>query len=141
MKLLLRRFEFTDESTIGELLINDVFTCYTLEDVVRTGPKVYGKTAIPEGVYRVIIDYSHKYKRLMPHILTVPGFTGIRIHSGNTADHTEGCILVGWTKGKDFVGQSKDAFNALYPKIEKAFLAKEDIFITVTRFPEMLVPA
>lgn len=118
MKLTVKRFEFNPNFTVGKLYIDDVYQCFTLEDVVRKGPKVDGKTAIPAGTYTVIVDHSSRFDRDMPHILDVPGFTGVRIHSGNTSADTEGCILVGntWTGG-DFVGNSKLAFNALFKKI------------------------
>ena len=120
MKLVLQRKVVSEVSTIGELSIDGKFECYTLEDVVRTGPKVPGKTAIPAGDYKVIIDKSTRFKRDMPHVLDVPGFDGVRIHSGNTDADTEGCPLLGRTKGKDFVGESKLAFDAFIPKLQVA---------------------
>lgn len=119
MNLNLKRIEFTDDSTIGELSIDGTFECYTLEDKVRP-VKVKGLTAIPAGDYEVIINYSARFKRQLPLLLNVPGFDGIRIHTGNTSKDTEGCILVGKTKGKDFIGLSKAAFNALFEKMKKA---------------------
>jgi hypothetical protein len=118
MKLVLKRFEYANTYTIGKLYIDDIYQCYTLEDVVRKGPKVDGKTAIPAGTYSVIVDHSNRFNRDLPHILDVPGFTGVRIHSGNTSADTEGCILVGttWTGG-DFISNSKLAFDALFKKI------------------------
>jgi hypothetical protein len=121
LKLALKRIDFTPNSTIGELSIDGVFECYTLEDVVRaSGVKVDGQTAIPEGTYKVIVDFSNRFQRFMPHILDVPGFEGIRIHAGNEAKDTEGCILLGRTKGKDFIGESKLAVQAFYPKLQAA---------------------
>jgi hypothetical protein len=124
---LIRRW-FTDKSTIGELFIEDVFFCYTLEDKVRE-EKIKGKTAIPYGTYKVVIDLSNRFQRLMPHILDVPNFEGIRIHSGNTDKDTEGCIIVGMTKSKDFVGQSREAFNSLF---EELTTTEEEITIEIT---------
>lgn len=101
MNLRLTRTRFGPNSTLGELTITsakgagDSFTCWTLEDQVRTGPKVPGATAIPEGSYDVVITMSARFKRRMPLLLDVPNFSGIRIHAGNTAADTEGCILVG----------------------------------------------
>ncbi len=117
MKLDLIRKWFTDISTIGELYINDEFFCYTLEDKVREG-KVYGKTAIPYGKYDVIITYSPRFKQNMPLLVNVPNFEGVRIHTGNTANDTEGCILVGKSKGYDFIGGSRNAFNELMERIK-----------------------
>jgi hypothetical protein len=119
MKLTLLRKEFTQKSTIGSLLIDDQFFCFTLEDVVREGDKVNGQTAIPFGIYKVIIDFSNRFKKDMPHILDVPNFEGIRIHSGNTDADTEGCILLGFTKQRDFIGNSRLAFDAFFPKLQQ----------------------
>ena len=121
MLIEVKRFEFKYTHTIGKLYIDGVYECYTLEDVVRNGSKVIGKTAIPTGEYKVIIDASTRFKQDMPHILDVPNFTGVRIHSGKTSAHTEGCILVGTTwSGKDFIGNSRVAFNKLFEKLKKA---------------------
>lgn len=121
MELLLQRMWETNDSTIGELYIDGVFECYVLEDVVRApGVKVDNATAIPAGTYKVVIDMSTRFGRLMPHILDVPMFEGIRIHSGNVSADTEGCLLVGKVKGQDDVEQSKVAFEAFFPKLQAA---------------------
>jgi hypothetical protein len=120
IKLTLKRIVFYDDCTIGELYLNGEFECLTLEDTVRRGPKVYGKTAIPIGEYRVILDYSNRFKVILPHLLNVPQFEGIRIHPGNTAQDTEGCILVGRIRNGHTIEQSRLAFNSLYPKLEAA---------------------
>jgi len=93
MLIEVKRFEFKDTHTIGKMYIDGVYECYTLEDAVRNGAKVMGKTAIPTGEYKIIIDASVRFKQDMPHILNVPNFTGVRIHAGNTSAHTDGCIL------------------------------------------------
>lgn len=131
MKLTLPRTDFDAESTIGTLYVDGKFECYTLEDAVRDGPKVYGKTAIPVGTYEVRITYSNHFKRDLPLLMDVPGFEGVRIHPGNTADDTEGCILVGRTKAIDRINNSRDAFDSLYAKILAAWFRKEPITITV----------
>jgi len=92
--------------TIGRVFIDGQRFCESMEDQDRgltqdmplkeiRKRKVYGETAIPKGKYRVTMTYSQKYKRMMPEVHDVPGFSGIRIHSGNTAQHTYGCILFG----------------------------------------------
>jgi hypothetical protein len=130
--ITLTRKEFTEVSTIGDLVFDD-FTCYTLEDMTREpGVKIAGATAIPEGRYRVVIDQSNRFKRAMPHILDVPGFDGIRIHAGNTSKDTEGCLLLGFTKGKDFVGESRLAFNQFFDKLYMA-LRNDEVWITIER--------
>lgn len=121
MKLKIVRDTFTDKSTIGSLYIDDVFVCYTLEDVVREdGVKIYGETAIPDGIYSVTLSWSNRFKRVLPLIYNQPDlsvqsegvrFDGIRIHAGNTDKDTHGCPLVGFTKSKDFIGNSRKAFG------------------------------
>ncbi len=111
MEIKIVRDTFTDKTTIGKMYIDGTFFCDTLEDKVRD-KKIQGQTAIPKGTYDTIIDYSNRFKKNMPHILDVPNFEGIRIHSGNTAENTDGCILLGQRSGKDFVGNSKNTFNA-----------------------------
>src|SRR5574343_976097 len=95
MKLELIRHAIKDTYTIGKLFIDGTYFCDTLEDYVRAGEKVFGKTAIPTGTYDVQITYSNRFKQPMPLLIDVPGFSGIRIHPGNTAEDTHGCILVG----------------------------------------------
>ena len=99
MNLLLLRRDFTDKSTIGLLYVGQVFQCYALEDPDRKledgGEKIPGKTAIPRGKYRIIIDWSNRFKRELPRLLDVPNYVGVRIHPGNGPDDTEGCILPG----------------------------------------------
>jgi hypothetical protein len=121
MLIEVKRFEFKDTYTVGKMYVDGLYECYTLEDVVRNGTKVIGKTAIPTGEYKVIIDASTRFKQDMPHILDVPDFTGVRIHAGNTSADTEGCILLGttWTGG-DFIGNSKLAYNKFFKKLQQA---------------------
>ena len=88
--------------------------------MVRKGAKVNGQTAIPTGTYNLIINHSNRFNRDLPLLENVPNFTGVRIHAGNTSAHTEGCILVGTTwSGKDFIGNSRVAFNKLFEKLKK----------------------
>jgi len=104
MILELQRKWFTDKSTIGELLINDEYECVTLEDPERD-EKIPGITAIPRGFYPVIITYSNRFQKRMPLLKDVPNFTGIRIHTGNKAEDTEGCILVGRSRATDWISK------------------------------------
>lgn len=142
MELEVRRKQFTDKSTIGELLVNGDFYCYTLEDVdrglIKTQPiteiaqkKLFGVTAIPLGKYDLSMTYSNRFKQYMPQVLNVPCFEGVRIHSGNTSEHTEGCLLVGKTKAENFIGESKKTFSQLMI-ILKSVEKKEKITITYT---------
>ena len=130
MEIQVTRNEFTDQSTIGEMYVDGTFECYTLEDVVRP-VKTKGITAIPAGSYEVVVSFSERFQRPLPLLLHVPNFDGVRIHPGNTDRDTEGCILVGKTKERDFIGASKLAFEALFEKIQAA-LQRDKIFIHIT---------
>jgi hypothetical protein len=108
MKLTLKRNFKGPDYTIGKLYIDGHYFCDTLEDTVRpTGKKVAGKTAIPAGDYKVIKSYSPRFKKVLPEILNVPNFTGVRIHAGNTAKDTDGCVLLGLNKTKGAVLDSQ----------------------------------
>ena len=140
MELVLKRIAKKKDYTIGNLYINGDFFCNTLEDVVRIQPgaslsecrrlKVQTKTAIPYGTYTLTIDMSMKYKKRMPRLLNVPAFEGIRIHSGNTAADTDGCILVGLNRVKGKVINSRETFNKLMAILEPA-VANEGATITI----------
>ena len=119
MKLRLNRTTKTDQSTIGTLSVDGVFQCYTLEDVERD-TKVFGETAIPKGIYEIQLTQSPRFKRILPLLIGVPNYSGVRIHPGNTAKDTEGCILVGTSVGKDFIGASVLAFNELFKTLQSA---------------------
>jgi len=127
MEIKIKRLHRTEHSTIGELSIDGVFECFTLEDKERE-VKIKGETAIAKGTYQVIINRSNRFKKLLPLLLNVPNFEGIRIHSGNSNHDTEGCILVGRTRSQDFIGQSRKAFDRLFKKMQKA----ENITITIS---------
>ena len=129
MKLKLIRDTFTDKSTIGKLYIDDVYFCETLEDVVRA-IKIPNETAIYNGIYEVIIDPSDRFKRLMPHILNVPHFTGVRIHWGNTCKDTDGCVLIGFKRSLDTISESKLAFDAFFPRLIEG-LNQGKVFIEI----------
>lgn len=125
MEMRLVRKEISDTATIGELTLDDKYECFTLEDPVREIDgqppavwKVKDETAIPRGRYEVVITFSDRFKRLLPLLLNVPGFTGIRIHYGNTPHDTSGCILVGSIKQTDRIAGSRLAFDALFPKLQ-----------------------
>lgn len=103
---LVRRYQ-GDQYTIGSLYLDNNYLCDTVEDKVRPGgEKVPGITAIPFGTYRVELTMSPKFKRLLPILVDVPQFTGIRIHRGNRAQDTQGCILPGENKVKGKVLKS-----------------------------------
>lgn len=132
MKLKLARKWFTEVSTTGVLYVDDKFFCYTLEDVVRpAGEKVLGRTAIPWGTYPLVVTFSDRFQKPLPLLIGVPNFVGVRIHAGNTAADTEGCILVGSSHSKDFVGGSQMAMSKLLDKLDGAYDIHEQITIEV----------
>lgn len=130
MNLLLQRETLTPEATIGQLLIDGEFFCFTLEDRVRP-TKIAGVTAIPEGRYKVGITQSLRFGKPLPLLYDVPGFSGIRIHVGNVAANTDGCLLVGLQKGVNSVGRSKAAMDALMPVLEAALQDGGEAWITI----------
>lgn len=133
MKLKLQREAFRQGSTIGRLYVDGSFECFTCEDVEREGqPKIHGETAIPRGTYRVIVNMSQRFKRALPLLVDVPNFAGIRIHPGNTAADTEGCILPGRRIVGEGVAESRLAFDALFAKIRAAIDAGDAVEIEVT---------
>lgn len=118
MEVLLSRDFKKPEYTIGRWYVDGKQMCNTMEDTDRglrqdmsvgeiERKKVYGKTAIPTGRYKVTMTYSPKYKRQMPQVMNVPGYTGIRIHSGNTAEDSLGCILLGDNTKKGWISNSR----------------------------------
>jgi hypothetical protein len=132
LEIEIRREIYTGKSTTGWLFVNGQFECYTLEDCARpAGIKVPGVTCIPAGTYALTINQSSRFQRLMPQLLEVPGFEGVRIHSGNTDADTEGCILLGATRRENFVGGSRAAFRKLFSKLQAAQAAGAEIRITV----------
>lgn len=131
MILNLKRMYYKEDYTIGKLYIDGIYFCDTLEDKDRglkdndnilsiKAKKVFGKTAIPKGTYKVILNESNRFKKILPFIVNVKGFEGIRIHQGNLSNDTEGCILVGRNTIKGMITHS---------------------FVTLTKLIELLKPA
>ncbi|WP_052732692.1 DUF5675 family protein [Hymenobacter terrenus] len=124
---------YTTKSTISEVTIDGVFFCHLLEDVVRptTAKKVYGKTAIPAGTYKLILSVSNRFKVLMPEVLKVLGYLGIRLHSGNSDVDTDGCGIVGTydPKTPDWVSNSRTTFAKLMTVLQKAVADKRPMSI------------
>lgn len=123
-----------DGATLSVWYVDGTFECFGCEDEIREVAgqpvdawKVHGKTAIPAGKYHVVITPSQRFKRRLPLLLNVPGFTGIRIHPGNTIEDTEGCLLPGKLRAAQRVGDSRAAFNALFAKIQAAIARGEAV--------------
>jgi hypothetical protein len=122
MKLTLKRNFKGADYTIGKLYIDGHYFCDTLEDTVRpNGEKIKGKTAIPAGDYKVIKSYSPRFKKILPEILDVPGFSGVRIHAGNTAKDTDGCLLLGLNKTKGAVLDSQTTMAYFMARVPNEF--------------------
>lgn len=140
MKMLLIRDQSTRKSTPGRLYLlqgeKETFLGYTLEDIVRApGEKVPGATAISAGEYAVRLTMSNRFKRILPLLDSVPMFSGIRIHGGNTSEDTEGCILVGrFRYSNDRIGQCAECLKNIIQLIAAAEARKERVTIEVRRF-------
>lgn len=130
MKLELKRIAFRNTYTIGKLYINGKYFCDTLEDYNRDFNKdgdlndkgeikVFGETAIPYGTFKVIMNMSNRFKKIMPLLLDVPHFAGIRIHAGTKPEHSHGCILVGKNTIKGGLTESKEYTKILYDYLNK----------------------
>lgn len=118
--------------TPGQLLWAGVHECFTCEDVIREVPgkpvsswKVQNETAIPAGRYRVKLSYSPHFRQVLPEVIDVPGYTGIRIHIGNTAKDTDGCLLLGETQTTTGVASSTAAFGTFMLKLSRAIAGGE----------------
>ena len=131
MLLTVKRTNFTEESTIGELFIDGKFFCYTLEDKDRGLTdsmslaeiklrKIFGVTCIPYGKYKVVLSMSPKFGKILPEIQGVKGYSGIRIHTGNTAKNSLGCLLVGKKKAFNQIFESTAAMRELMLLLDKA---------------------
>lgn len=138
MELKVFRDVFGEDFTLGEFSVDGLHFAYTCEDTDRhledgRAAKVYGKTAIPRGRYKVVLSHSARFGKVMPEVLNVPGFRGIRIHAGNTAADTEGCLLLGVARDKNngTVHRSREAVSLLMPLLELATEAGQEIWIEV----------
>ena len=130
MDLLVKRWPSDASSTEGQMFMDSQPFAYTLENPVRD-VKIMGHTAIPAGRYQVTIGMSPHFGRLMPQVLNVPNFSGVLIHMGNVPRDTEGCVLVGWQRGTDMIGDSTAAFDQLYEQINDAINAGEQVWLTL----------
>ena len=154
MKLTVVRTQFGTDATNGLLFIDGLFECYTLEDQYQA-VKVMHETCIPEGTYDIKFrktggfhsKYSERYKNAhygMLHIQDVPNFTYILIHTGNTDEHTSGCLIVGETQqdlevSKDgFIGSSTVAYKKMYAKVASQLLQGKNVTIEYTTINKLL---
>lgn len=143
MEVLIDRAWKKSDYTISRLYVNgELFGCNTLEDTDRgvrqdmpleeiRKKKVYGQTAIPSGSYECVYTYSNRFKKMLPLLKGVPGFDGIRIHSGNSAKDTLGCILVGKNDKKGWVSNSRFWTDKLIQAMKTAWDKKEKVMIVI----------
>lgn len=152
MKLKLVSKAPIGDSTPGSLYVDCQFECNTIEDIVREVMgvpvekwKIKGRTAIPSTkynggkLYKVVIDYSQRFERQMPHVLDVPGYAGIRFHPGNDAPNSEGCILPGTLNTNCTAilgGTSIPAYEKLFTKIAQALALNQEVTLEVIREEE-----
>ena len=149
MKLQVVRTQFGIDATNGLLFIDGVFECYTLEDQYQA-VKVMHETCIPEGTYDIKFrktggfhaKYSARYKNAhygMLHLQDVPGFTYVLIHTGNTDEHTSGCLIVGETQQdldinfNGMVGSSAVAYKKMYAKVANQLLQGKKVTIEYSK--------
>ena len=130
MHLRIIREPSTVAATLGILLIDGVFVCWTLEDVVRP-VKIPGETAIPAGRYDVRLSLSQRFQKVLPELLAVPGYSGIRVHAGNGAGDTQGCVLVGRKRTTNGVLESKLALMEVMEHLRRATTAGDQITISI----------
>ena len=154
MKLTVVRTQFGTDATNGMLFVDGIFECYTLEDQYQA-VKVMHETCIPEGTYNIEFrrtgGFHEKYKKRygnahygMLHVQDVPNFTYILIHTGNTDEHTSGCLIVGETQqdldisDDGFIGHSGKAYSKLYNKVSKDLLLGKSVSIEYTTIAKLL---
>lgn len=136
---LLKRIQLDPDCTIGDLSIGGHHIAWTVEDTVREIPgqpvevwKIRGQTAIPVGRYKIERTFSPRFQVTMPLLLDVPGFTGVRIHAGNTAADTDGCILPGLERREKGVGQSQLAYREILKWLDSIEQQGLEAWITIT---------
>lgn len=129
MNLLIQRLPSSDSKTDGDLYVDGERLCVTLEDAVRE-IKLKGQTAIPAGRYQITMENSPRFGPGTLTVNDVPGFTGVRIHAGNTEHDTEGCPLVGMVRTDSGIGRSKEALALLKSKVA-AGLVEGEVWLDV----------
>jgi len=125
---VLTRLQLDPDVTIGEIRIGGVHVCWTCEDAERE-VKITGETCIPRGTYRIKRTWSNRFEQTMPQLMDVPNFEGVRIHPGNTAQDTEGCILPGLERRPKGVGSSQLAYREILKWLDA--IERQDLDATI----------
>lgn len=143
MKILIKRDSFFPRCTIGTLSVDGKFICYTLEDKVReiagqpvSSWKIYRETAIPVGIYKCRDTMSARFKKMLPELFNVPGYAGIRIHTGNTNEDTEGCFIVGMFKKVTTIHNSLPALTLVKGLLAQAASSGQSVTVEIRGLPE-----
>lgn len=129
MTITVNRYDKNDHRCIGRLNMPG-FECYTLEDACRE-QKIMHKSAIPSGTYEMVISYSNRFNKMLPLLLDVPGFSGVRVHSGSTERDTSGCLLLGMNRTFDTISESRSAVVQFMTILMK-YVKKEKVYIEIT---------
>lgn len=125
------RFAYSDRWTLSRVLLPGFDRLYGVEDRIRApGVKIPGQTAIPAGRYRLAWEWSPRFRRHLPTVLEVPGFSGIRWHAGNSYLDTEGCLCVGREArlNSGLVTESREAMRLITEWFERK--TKDEIWVT-----------
>lgn len=140
MKMILERTDRLLTCTIGSLFIDGRFSLFILEDVDREIPgvpvekwKIKGNTAIPTGVFDVKLTFSNRFQKIMPLLVNVPGYEGVRIHTGNTDADTDGCLICGSEVSGEAVTGSRKAYDRLFAELKAAEDRGEPVTIEIRR--------
>ena len=142
MEIRVKRIARKDGYTIGKMYVDNAYFCDTLEDTDRglkdsmqvseiLAKKRKGVTAIPMGKYDILLTFSPKFKRVLPLLLNVKCYEGVRIHAGNTVENTEGCLLVGENKEKGKVLNSRTTLEKLMSVFFECEKKKEKVTIVI----------
>ena len=134
---VVREDDPSNSHNFGQMWIDNIYFGETLEDKDRflESPgevKVDGDTAIPRGRYKVTLSLSQRFGRIMPEVHDVPGFSGVRIHGGNTEADTSGCILLGSVRTKDGIANCKPINDRLINRIEVEITAGQEVWLEVS---------
>lgn len=121
--------------TPGKVYASGLFFCFSCEDedrfLEKGGVKIKGKTAIPRGVYELVLSFSHRFQKVLPEVLCVKDYSGVRCHGGNEAEDSEGCPLLGQVRTSTGVAKCADTVQRMIKMIESATDQGRRVFLEV----------